>query len=46
MSSLRHRSHRARSPASVHVNNILRKWGVTNRVQATAIIHRSGHRAS
>jgi DNA-binding CsgD family transcriptional regulator/tetratricopeptide (TPR) repeat protein len=32
--------------ASVHVTNILRKLGVTNRVQAAAIIHRSGHRAS
>jgi DNA-binding CsgD family transcriptional regulator/tetratricopeptide (TPR) repeat protein len=32
--------------ASVHVTNILRKLGVTNRVQAAAIVHRSGHRAS
>jgi DNA-binding CsgD family transcriptional regulator len=32
--------------ASVHVTNILRKLGVTNRVQAAAIIHRPGHRAS
>lgn len=32
--------------ASVHVTNILRKLGVTNRVQAAAVIHRSGHRAS
>jgi DNA-binding CsgD family transcriptional regulator len=29
--------------ASVHVTNILRKLGVTNRVQAAAIVHRSGH---
>lgn len=28
--------------ASVHVTNILRKLGVTNRVQAAAIAHRSG----
>ena len=32
--------------ASVHVSNILRKLGVTSRVQAAAIVHRSGHRAS
>jgi DNA-binding CsgD family transcriptional regulator len=31
---------------SVHVTNLLRKLGVTNRVQAAAIVHRSGHRAS
>jgi DNA-binding CsgD family transcriptional regulator len=31
---------------SVHVTNFLRKLGVTNRVQAAAIVHRSGHRAS
>ena len=31
--------------ASVHVSNILRKLGVTSRVQAAALVHRSGHRA-
>jgi DNA-binding NarL/FixJ family response regulator len=32
--------------ASVHVTNILRKLGVTNRVQAAAIAHRSGGSAT